>query len=457
MCVFRPLEIIALFDYGIMHQMNSHLRTLLLGVLVAIAVLTLISAMRKERRHWNRSAWFVLGLGWVMSSAPAWGAWSRGRYISEDVFGNFQVRFVGLAAALSRYSWPLVGAGSLAMIFLAFKHHTRVSTAGLAFLGLWVAGVVSNGFNQLPIFTWGLFATGAAICAATVLPSGRGAILGAAVLGVSVAIVSIFLVIFRPEEAISGCRLGKCGPFGVLLFGAEGNENALGLILALALPFVAMAFSGRFRTLLVIFMALVVWATGSRSSLIAVVATLMVLVVCNPHIDERLRWRGRFKSFAVVVLIGGGAIGLGLPFVTSDLNAYSLRGEVWRVAREALPHSWILGSGADGWSTLRSTGRISAVSIYSTHNLWLDALFSAGFVGLMLALIGLSLLVRNGVFWVTILPLSAIFYAGIMERSWTVSTANWLVWVLPAMILTMGSSEGLPLVRKKINGGNVSS
>jgi hypothetical protein len=405
-------------------------------IALAVAVVTFrVVLLSILDGRWTLASSFVLYIGWTMSLGTAWGSVTRQPPLTADVFGNLPFRqLTGHAATLSRYAWPLIVAFSGICCLVAISRRIAIAPAGVAALLLWGIGLASNSFYGLPVFTLGLVATGAVLLGATVIAPGESAALGAAVLGISIAVASGLVLGFRPDGATGVCRQDKCGPLGVLVSGVLGNENALGLLLAMALPFVAVYFAGKTRTVLLLYLLGMTWITGSRSALLASAAVLTTFFVCRPRLTPSGR-TGRAKWFAVAVAVGGLAVSVAMPLTTHDARAYSFRGYVWALARHSAEQSWVLGSGANGWDRLRTLGYISSAQGYSAHNIWLDVWFSTGVVGLAFAVLVLLRLIMDSDFWVIILPLTALLYAGALERPWTPTTANWLVWVIPALVL----------------------
>lgn len=385
---------------------------------------------------WTPAGYFLLLLAWAGSIGYAVGAVTGERRVVGYVLGS-NTRYFGVSQTL------VAGAGLLTLAFclIAVRIWVRrwnvIGGSGLLAVGIGCLGLFINVFNEVDSNTRGYVGLAAAImalAAAALIRPGPDAVLGPAVYGVTLGVVSGLVAVFNPDSAFQGCRADKCGPMGLLFLGALGNENALGLALALSLPFVLLAFRGSIRWWLGSYMFIMVYLTGSRSALIAAGVALGVALLCNPRITDKGA-HGRFGFVAAATAAVAVGVGLILPFVTSDPTAFSLRGIAWQTARRYISESPIFGSGADAWQALANNGEVSAVSAYSAHNMWLDLLFTTGIVGLILGIVLVLALVRTSPPWLLALPLITVFAAGIIERPWTLTVTNWLVWVLPALLL----------------------
>jgi O-antigen ligase len=248
------------------------------------------------------------------------------------------------------------------------------------------------------------------------------------------------LSVVNYAAAVQLCNT-KCGPLGVLYPGAAESENALGLILALATPFVYLAFEGRARIWLtgyIVFMAIM---TGSRTSQVAVVATVVLLVLVRPSLErtDDIRRGRRTVGWAV----GASCfVGVVAPFWVTDPGSLTQRGYVWSVARHAWDAAPWFGNGSKAWSTLADTGVISPAAVYSAHNELLDTLFVAGLCGAIVFMAFLVFLLRSPepgrrtALYAIVLP---ALIAGVTERPWSFSGIDWLSWSLLAAVLAVPS------------------
>lgn len=250
------------------------------------------------RAEWTDATSFVLIVGWATIAGYSVGILT-GETQLDHVDGMEVLSYGPFAGQLLQLALPVACASSAVFILRAFhRREASLAPAGLLALAVWVLGALNNATSGQPVVSWGLLTTGVVLAAATLLEPGRGAILGAGLLGVSVAVASGLAGFLNWSVATRACRFDKCGPLGVLFRGVTGNENALAMLLAMSLPFVLLTFRGRARLLLPAFLAGMVWVTGSRSSWAAVAAVLAVAAVCRPREVGGI-WVGRAKPLAV--------------------------------------------------------------------------------------------------------------------------------------------------------------
>ena len=202
---------------------------------------------------------------------------------------------------------------------------------------------------------------------------------GLIVVGVSVALLPSEKTwmpktdVVLQEKAFIGSQL-MAGPFG--------QSNVLGLVLAVALPFVFL-FRRKFTrvaSFLVIAFTLVL--TGSRSSLIGVGAALAIAGVAAVL-------RDRFLSGAAVVL---GALGLAvaslwLPLTTNDPQAFTQRGSIWMVSRRTWGRDDVTALFGNGLDYYGLGGRFAVFDhgspTYHGHNEAVSLMTTSGAVSLI--------------------------------------------------------------------------
>lgn len=420
--------------------MNESYATFSLAGVSLLALLVLIDALRRPVARsvsWTTAGYFLLALAWFASLGPTVGAMTGQRRVVVNITGLYAIRYSGLSQAVVVASGALVLAVSVITIALSVKMANTIGLAGVIALAVWVIAVAVNAVNgvQTSVLSYMSFlATGSALTAAAVIRPGKDAALGPAVYGISVGIVSALVAVVNPDSAYQECRADKCGPLGMLFPGALGNENAFGLAMALGLPFVILSFRGSTRWLLSSYILFMVWASGSRSALIAALVVVGIAMLCNPCISGD-SVRGHFWPIPLSTAILAALCGIVLPFLTNERAAFSYRGLVWETA---IRHFWeapILGSGANGWQKLVAMGEVSTAQAYSAHSLWIDTLFTVGIAGFTLIIVLFAVVGATTPKWLLILPVLAILVAGINERPWSFTSANWLVWTLPALLL----------------------
>lgn len=412
---------------------------LLLAAMSVGALCTLVVSLRRPSARtvsWSPGGLFLLILAWIGTCGYALGALT-GQRRTTDYFFGFNTRYFGISQIV------IFGTGAATLIFclLALRVWVRresiIGLLGLLAVSISCLGIFTNVLNNVETTirqNIALCATLAALLVATVIPARKDAVLGPAVYGLSVGIVSGIVPAVNLSSGFEDCRLDKCGPMGVLFLGALGNENALGLALALSFPFVLLAFRGYARWIFGSYMFAMIYLSGSRVALGAAVVTLGVAFVCNPRIEGGST-RGRLPAVATLTGLVAMAAGWIIPFSTTDLTAFSGRGRIWDIAKSSIVESPWLGSGAEAWRALVHAGEISAAGAYSTHNLWVDALLTTGVIGLALVVLLLVTIVKASSPWLIALPLITVLTVGILELPWTFAAMNWLVWVLPALLL----------------------
>ncbi|MGH8895148.1 MAG: O-antigen ligase family protein [Actinomycetes bacterium] len=196
---------------------------------------------------------------------------------------------------------------------------------------------------------------------------------------------------------------GGGGRFGRDLLGANNTAAALLLPLAIALCRSVAAPSSRTRLAHTVATGVVVFGillTGSRGGLLATAACLGITIVFIPR-GRRvlLRYAAAVVVVVAVVLVlqPGGIAG------RTDSTKSSGRTDIWKVGLYACQIYCLQGS---GWGTFprvyqleqayvgdaRTLGRGVA---YEPHNIWILIGIEAGLAGLVLALLGLLLTVRD--------------------------------------------------------------
>lgn len=410
--------------------------TLVAGVVLVNGVVQLV-----RRGEWNRDATLGFVLATLVSSLiDVLVTFSNSWLTDRDAFDNIAYSFPAWAQVMQRGFFVLLLLASV-FVFLVGVTRRRARLNLPAVLFVLVAFVsdasaLLHGDNPVQPY---YVVPAAVLVATTVAPRGLPVVAGLATFCSVVACGSGLAALLFPDFSLLPCGAAKCGLAGVNVRGVFDNENALALYLALAMPFVWLAFGRRAGTVLAGYFALLVLLTGSRSGSLAALVTLMVLVVVRP--DLRSPHFSRPRA-AVLCLVVGGAVtaGLLLPLLVRDPSAFTSRGYLWTVARQQLadPVSFLIGRGAFGWQHVRESGLIDFSAVYSVHNQWLDIAYKAGAVGLSLALGALVLLVVQAgrryalVIGAVLVPVACL---AATERPWAIDYADWLVWALPATLL----------------------
>lgn len=277
----------------------------------------------------------------------------------------------------------------------------------------------------------------ACICA----PRGLGVHLGIATVCMVAAVASGFAMVLHGDFSVIECVAGrKCGLLGFNFRGVLDNENALAIYLALAMPFVYIAFRGWEGVVMAAYLTFLVLITGSRSGTLTALVTFAALVVMRPGVrgPERAPIR---SAVMAATLLGALAAGLLLPLVVQEPAALSGRAYLWQIALHELadPAVFFSGAGMFGWLRLHEIGLVDASAVYSAHNQWLHVLFSTGIIGLACFLGAIAVLLwqarSQGYFLVAACVLLPCFILAATERPWPIDTADWLTWAVPGALL----------------------
>jgi len=267
----------------------------------------------------------------------------------------------------------------------------------------------------------------------TVFTGGIGAI------GSVAAIASGFTFLVSKDFSVFACTPTKCGPMGFNFQGILENENALALYLALAMPFVWIAFDTWEGRWLCAFMVLLAVLTGSRTGAGSAVATFVVLLLTRPSIRRPsaapIRTRLLYGGLAALAVVG-----IALPFTVSDPSAYHARAYIWLLARDGIsdPGGLLYGRGVLGWQHVAESGLLQNSETYSVHNQWLQVLFSTGLIGFALYVAVLAVLLwraRGAYSLVAGCVLTPVFVISVTEQPWPIDTTVWLTWVIPGALL----------------------
>jgi len=279
------------------------------------------------------------------------------------------------------------------------------------------------------------------LLAATVLPRGRGSSLGAGAFAVLLAATGGLLSLFRYDVAFVVPCEGACSGLGFQ--GVLPNENLLGIILAAAIPLTYLGFTGRTRLALVLYLAGMAIATGSRTSAAASIVAVVALAVVRPRLDEARASLARTAT-AWTVLIGSAAAAMYVVQREWPQTSLTTRPALWRVAWDYIGESPWFGYGPWRWESLAQSSEIPMAAQRSTHNQWTDVLFVAGGVGaVVLVCVAIAAIwsagrARNGV----LLVLSTIGMLGVAEGVWSVGRLDLMSFSLVAVILIGETAPG---------------
>lgn len=262
----------------------------------------------------------------------------------------------------------------------------------------------------------------------------------------SVCLVCLVLPIW-PSSFIS-CSVFKCTAFGAILQGPFASGNTLGLSAAMcaALLFSTMKITRR-EAVVLLLLLIIMYATMSRTSFFAFGATVVLVAM------DRFIATGRLKasSFDVVAKLTALCVALmpmlmSMYFVfTSEPSAFSNRGRIWRLAREAVGDDFLTGVGIDRWDLLKDQGYFGRQFDLFTHSEYLLLYFSGGMIALvvfaailykitLIAIVGRQSLARGAV-----VPLT-FAVCGVIESLWnplTIDSGTWLFFAVASVAFSV--------------------
>jgi hypothetical protein len=395
---------------------------------------------------WGQASVLTLALG-VFGSLGSLVSAVRGTFIyTHDANGAPLTVMPGASLSINRWGDRLL---ILILILLAVRQlvrtRERTPIAGPAVVALLLYSVAAvstfgagdklTGSGQISLFL--------ALVCALFIERGRAACLGVGFFGVLTACSSGLLSLIHYNEIALPCQAGyKCGPLGVVFTGVLGNENGLGLVLALSVPFVWLGFRAPYRAWLTGYVVIMTIVTGSRTATIGAIGAAVLLALAQPGLSKRTAHLGRL--LAILSVTGAAAVGYILPRLTLPPTAYTGRANLWQLAREHIAQQSAIGSGVAGWAKLGLLqGTYGSAASYSPHNQYLDVAYAAGSVGLLVFLVLIFKLLREArgatvTFLAVLLPVAI---TGITERPWSVGSTDFLTFAYLGAILAAGGSR----------------
>jgi O-antigen ligase len=437
--------------------MSHTLIALLFGGASACALVLLVTAVRTARRAGDLDAasalTFATGLLVILPDAlvAATGTLRR----SPDVFGDIMAINPSWYDRVDQLAlFVLAAFAAILLIPRAASRRSPAHAAGILAILLWIFASFSSGLHEESLVTPRAVVLCVCLLAATVLPRGRGACVGAAMFGVSLAIASGVLGLFRYDVAFIVPCQGACNGLG--LTGVLPNENLLAVILTASIPFTYLGFRGRARVWLTLYVAGMAIATGSRTALGASLITLVLLAIVRPGLDQ-----GRTPLARMAVVWCGflGSVAASIYIVRHDWpsTALTTRPQLWGVAWHYIHESPWFGYGPVRWATLYQSSEIPVAAQRSTHNQWTDVLFVAGGVGAaLLASLAIAAILSAGQARSAVLVvLTTISTIGATEGAWSVATIDLLSFSLVAVILMGETAAGARDVRVSLPASDV--
>jgi O-antigen ligase len=411
--------------------------TIAMAAAAAFTLLLLIPSLRQARAAGDvdLSTALTLGMGWLTSLAIALVAITGGLTRRPDAFGELAPIFPSWYANAVDVALFLVGALAVVVVLRRLAAiRIPVHLAGLLAILLWALAHASGlQDGRLPALRGSVLLV--CLVAATVLPRGRGAPLGAGLFGVTLAVTSGFLAVFREDAAFVVPCTNACEGLGFT--GVFPNPDLLGIVLAASIPFAYLGFRGRTRYWFVLYLAGMATATGSRTAILTALVVVCALLLVRPRVDAE-HATGLRTAFAGILLAG---VLFSSAYVVRhdwDPSALTDRPALWNVASAHVAESPWFGYGPQKWASLSQSGEIPRAAERSAHNQWLDVLLVGGwvgatlFVGMIVAMLWTAGRARDGV----IVTLATLTLIGTTEGTWSIATLDFLSFSLVAAILT---------------------
>lgn len=147
-------------------------------------------------------------------------------------------------------------------------------------------------------------------------------------------------------EPFTPCSQFKCGPFGELLAGPFTSENFFARIACVAFLTSLTLGRSKLAALSIVCSLLVLYATASRTSQLALALALVAWAIWNTGIIRRLGFRP-----VVAMILPAVALLVGVHLVyTANQYTFSNRGYIWILGRTALGNDLLTGRGIDTWA-----------------------------------------------------------------------------------------------------------
>ncbi len=418
--------------------MSQAVISIIMGSTALLALALLVRAVGRARAAGDLdvSTAFAIAVGWLISLPIAVAVTSGSVTRRLNPFRELETVPPDWYTSAAHGSTALLAAIATGVALRQLTSHAvRLHTAGLLAMVLWMVAHLAAGLQGSRMLSLSGVALLVCLVAATVLPRGRGASVGAGIFGVTVAIASGAAAIFRYDLTFAPCR-DEC-VLGPALTGVLGNENLLGTVLVAAIPFAYLGFRGRAATWLGVYLAAMAAATGSRGAIVTAVIAVVVMLLVRPRLDANRQSPARLVVAGLFLLAG---LLASVSIVLRDWDGISLTGrpDLWRVASEYVARSPLFGYGPGRWEMLYSeTGEIPRAAQHSAHNQWMEVLFIAGWVGavLLLAMVIAMVVSSRSARPAVMVTVATVFMIGATERAWSIATVDFVSFSLIAAIL----------------------
>ncbi|SBT52707.1 O-antigen ligase family protein [Micromonospora auratinigra] len=241
-------------------------------------------------------------------------------------------------------------------------------------------------------------------------------------------------------------KLEKCSLAGGLFQSFYSSENYVALIASFTLVAVLCAMRGRELLAGAAFCAVVIVATGARTSLIAL-AAVGVWIVGALVLERRRAFRQLPWALCVALVVGALAAASYLTWSATP-TTLSNRGNIWVTAREHIAGREAVGAGVSKWYQLRDLGEAPQ---HFFHSVYVLLLFSGGLVALALLGCWLVTLLRrpvdDGRAFTAKAPLVLFVIYSFTEVVWNPLSVDGLTWITVLLMMTRLSAAPGTAVR----------
>ncbi len=422
-----------------MPQINPIPPILWISALLALALMVPAFKRARAAGDLDSSALLTLSLAWLVSLPIVIVVISGGLVRRMDASKELVPIPPGwYSSALHLCLAMVIGLAAVLVMkrMISEGRNLPLNSAGLFAIVLWLVAHLASSLQGEPFLTLDGAVLLACLVAATMLPRGRGSCVGIGFFGVTLAIASTIMAAVSFHTASVPCR-HEC-ILGASLTGVLPNENLLGTSIVATLPFAYLGFRGRERGWLVGYLAAVAIASGSRGALLTAVVTVILLLIVRPALDAD-RPRPLRNAFAALVL--SGAL-LASAYVVlhnwGAANSLTTRPQLWSVAKSYIGESPAFGYGPYKWETLYTdTGEIPEAALHSTHNQWIEVLFTAGIAGAVLLIAFMVAALRSAKYALpaVLTTLATLLLVGVSERIWSIGVVDFASFSLVGFIL----------------------
>ncbi|MEV4120526.1 O-antigen ligase family protein [Micromonospora sp. NPDC049645] len=240
-------------------------------------------------------------------------------------------------------------------------------------------------------------------------------------------------------RACTGGKLEKCSVAGALFKSFYNSENYAAMLASFTL---VAAFCAMRRAELVAtasFCLLVIVATGSRTSYLAVGAVAVWML--GALLVQRLRPSPRIPFALCVALVVGALTAATYLMWSASKTTLSNRGNIWVAAREYLSGREAVGVGVSKWYYLQDVGQAPTHFFHSGYVL---VIFSGGLVALTLFGLWMATLlhrnVEDGHAFTGKAPLVLLVVYSFTEVVWNPLSVDGLTWIVVLLALTVSVS-----------------